>query len=186
MRAGAGLARPRTGCHHHAAIASGSRGEVICSPCEYAHVECACGRKCIRPCRQRRQAGACDTGIVQRNSVTHDDAATVSDAVAYYRTFDAHVAHDVDALSGEDVRLVVADIAPLGLAVAARLGVPSIFVGNFTWDWIYEGYAAFATEAPHVVPTIAAAYATMLVGITAATLAAVIRLGGAEQTLAIK
>ncbi len=33
---------------------------------------------------------------------------------------------------------------------------------------------------------IAAAYATMLVGITAATLAAVIRLGGAEQTLAIK
>jgi hypothetical protein len=37
-------------------------------------------------------------------------------------------------------RLVVCDIAPLGLAVARALGVPGVLVENFTWDWIYEGY----------------------------------------------
>lgn len=104
--------------------------------------------------------GPCDTGIVQRNSVTHDDAATVAGAVAFYRAFDAHVARDVEALSDLDVRLVVADIAPLGLAVARRLAVPSIFIGNFTWDWIYDGYDGLRTAAPDVLATIREAHAS--------------------------
>lgn len=37
--------------------------------------------------------------------------------------------------------LVVCDIAPMGIVVAERAGLPSILVENFTWDWIYEEYA---------------------------------------------
>lgn len=37
-------------------------------------------------------------------------------------------------------RLVVSDIAPMGIAVARKAGVPSVLVENFTWDWIYEPY----------------------------------------------
>jgi hypothetical protein len=36
--------------------------------------------------------------------------------------------------------VVVCDISPLGIAAASRLGLPSVLVENFTWDWIYEGY----------------------------------------------
>jgi hypothetical protein len=36
--------------------------------------------------------------------------------------------------------LVVCDIAPLGLAVARRLSIPSILIESFTWDWIYRAY----------------------------------------------
>jgi len=36
---------------------------------------------------------------------------------------------------------VLCDIAPLGIAVARELGIPSILVENFTWDWIYKPYA---------------------------------------------
>lgn len=39
-------------------------------------------------------------------------------------------------------RLVICDIAPLGIAVAEAMGVPSVLVENFTWDWIYEPYLA--------------------------------------------
>ena len=103
--------------------------------------------------------GVCDTGIVQRNSITHDDAATIAETDVFYRSFDARVDAEASALRADDVRVVVSDIAPLGLAVANRLGVPAIFIGNFTWDWIYEGHAGLAAAAPHVIDTIRRAHA---------------------------
>src|SRR5262245_66626631 len=36
--------------------------------------------------------GACDTGIVQRTSVQHDDEATIAEAVAFYADFDRRAA----------------------------------------------------------------------------------------------
>ena len=38
-------------------------------------------------------------------------------------------------------RLVMSDIAPMGIAVARKAGVPSVLVENFTWDWIYAPYS---------------------------------------------
>ena len=35
-------------------------------------------------------------------------------------------------------KLVVCDIAPLGIIVAKKAGIPCLLVENFTWDWIYE------------------------------------------------
>jgi hypothetical protein len=42
--------------------------------------------------------------------------------------------------------LVICDISPLGVAVARRLGIPSLLIENFTWDWIYEHYAGRAPQ----------------------------------------
>jgi len=103
--------------------------------------------------------GICDTGVVQTNSVTHDDRATIAAAAEFYGAFDARVAAEAEALRHDHVDLVVVDIAPLGLAVAAALGVPSVFIANFTWDWIYEGHEGFAAAAPVVIETIRRAHA---------------------------
>ncbi len=50
----------------------------------------------------------------------------------------------VQSLAGElrsqGDELVICDIAPLGIAVAAASGLPSVLIENFTWDWIYTGY----------------------------------------------
>jgi hypothetical protein len=50
----------------------------------------------------------------------------------------------VDGLAGTirrmNCRLVICDIAPLGIVTARRAGIPSILIENFTWDWIYNGY----------------------------------------------
>ncbi len=92
--------------------------------------------------------GICDTGLVQTNSVRQDDDATVAWARKFYGSFDARVTAEAARLAADAPSVIVCDISPLGLAVAARLGVPSIFIGNFTWDWIYEAQPAFggATE----------------------------------------
>jgi L-arabinokinase len=94
---------------------------------------------------------------VQASSVTHDDAATVREAAAFYARFDERIAEEVAALPPEDIRLIVGDIPPLAFEVADRLGVPSIAIGNFTWDWIYETQAGF-DALPWLVPRLREAY----------------------------
>ena len=55
---------------------------------------------------------------------------------------------------------MIGDAPPLACAAAAAAGIPSVVISNFTWDWIYEGYAErFDTDAPEVLPIIRDAYA---------------------------
>ena len=61
-------------------------------------------------------------------------------------------------LDAHDARLVVSDAPPLGCAAAAAAGIPSVVITNFTWDWIYEGYAAHLAGAPELLPAIRTAY----------------------------
>ena len=104
--------------------------------------------------------GACDSGIVQTSSVEYDDAASVREAIAFYSTFDRRIAEEVTAISSDQVRLIVGDIPPLAFEVAARLDVPSIAIGNFTWDWIYETHPGLVDAAAWLPGRIRRAYAT--------------------------
>lgn len=109
--------------------------------------------------------GPCDTGIVQHTSVQHDDDATVREAVEFYATFDQRVRSEVDTLGSIGPHLIVGDIPPLAFAVARRLDVPSVAIGNFTWDWIYETHPGATTAAPHLVPLLREAYRHAAVGL---------------------
>jgi hypothetical protein len=102
--------------------------------------------------------GACDTGIVQASSVSQDDAATVARAIEFYGSFDRRRDDEVRALRGDDVSLVVSDIAPIAFDVAAALNVPSVAIGNFTWDWVYETQPGFEA-ATWIVSRIRESYA---------------------------
>ena len=102
--------------------------------------------------------GPCDTGIVQASSVSHDDEATVREAIGYYEHFDEHIATESRHLEHDHVSLIVADVAPVACEVAARLGVPGVVISNFTWDWIYETHPGMSAAAPWIVPRIRRAY----------------------------
>lgn len=109
--------------------------------------------------------GPCDTGVVQIDSLRLDVAATVSAAADFYRTFQARTTAEAALLREHGARLVISDAPPLACAAAAAAGIPSIVIGNFTWDWIYGGYGeAFAAGAPQVIPTIRSAYALAAAG----------------------
>jgi hypothetical protein len=104
--------------------------------------------------------GACDTGVIQTSSVAQDDAATAREAVAFYERFDERA--DAESASLEDVAdslaLIVGDIPPLAFEVAARRRVPSVAIGNFTWDWIYETAPGFG-DAGWLIARLRQAYA---------------------------
>lgn len=99
-----------------------------------------------------------DTGVVQIDSVRLDEAATIRAAAEFYRTVDARAREEARLLTSRAVRLVVSDAPPLGCAAAAIAGIPSVVISNFTWDWIYSGYAEHLGSAPDVIPAIQRAY----------------------------
>jgi len=100
----------------------------------------------------------CDTGVVQTDSLHLDAAATIREAAAFMDGIDARAEAEAAFLRARGVSLVVGDLPPLAFEAAARAGVPAVATGNFTWDWIYEGYADELREAPGLVPAIRRAY----------------------------
>jgi L-arabinokinase len=99
-----------------------------------------------------------DTGIVQLDSLRLDAAATIRRAEEFHATFDEDAAQEAAWLRDEGATLVVGDIPPLAFAAAARAGLPSVALGNFTWDWIYEGYREYLSPEAALVPCIREAY----------------------------
>ena len=100
----------------------------------------------------------CDTGVVQSDAVTLDEADSIRRAAAFHSDLVTRAASETRALRELGAGLIVGDIPPLAFAVGASAGIPSIGLGNFTWDWIYADYPRVRL-APSLLPTIRGAYA---------------------------
>jgi L-arabinokinase len=96
----------------------------------------------------------CDTGVVQRDTLNPDIGATVAQARTFYADFDARVAREAAVLEQIRPALVIGDLPPLAFAAAALAEVPSVALGNFTWDWIYDGYDRWLDGAAWIPPLI--------------------------------
>ena len=100
----------------------------------------------------------CDTGIVQIDALTLDEADTIRRAASFHSDLVTRAASETRVLRELGAGLIVADIPPLAFAVGASAGIPSIGLGNFTWDWIYADYPRVRL-APSLLPAIRGAYA---------------------------
>jgi hypothetical protein len=101
-----------------------------------------------------------DTGLVQIDSLRFDEDETARQAARFYADFERRAEGEAAVIRELGADLVVGDVPPLAFTSAARAGVPSVAVSNFTWDWIYDIYPAFDRLAPEVLPAIRRAYAT--------------------------
>jgi hypothetical protein len=104
------------------------------------------------------QPAECDTGVVQVDSLHVDEHGTIARAREFYRNFDERVAKEAIWLRSRRAALVVGDIPPIAFAAAKRADLPAIAIGNFTWDWIYDGYAAWASPDDTFIDRIRDAY----------------------------
>lgn len=102
----------------------------------------------------------CDVGVAQIDSLRLDEAATIERATSFYASFERGAQEESAWLRGCGARLVVGDIPPLAFAAAARAGIPSIALGNFTWDWIYDGYRPWMRNGSRLVQQVREAYAS--------------------------
>lgn len=89
-------------------------------------------------CHQR----AVDVGFVQRDGLDMDATATLGACRDFQSRLPKLLEEEATFVRGEKIDLILGDIPPLGFEVAARAGVPSVAIANFTWDWIYRSYFA--------------------------------------------
>lgn len=83
----------------------------------------------------------CDVGLAQKDALTIDEPGTLAALRSFWLGWDALLAREARWLRESGARLVLGDIPPLAFAAAAAAGVPSVALGNFSWDWIYEHLA---------------------------------------------
>ena len=100
----------------------------------------------------------CDTGVVQVDALTLDEADTIRRASSFHSDLVTRAASETRALRELGAGLIVGDVPPLAFSVGASAGIPSIALSNFTWDWIYADYPRVRL-APSLLPAIRGAYA---------------------------
>jgi len=94
---------------------------------------------------------AIDVGIMQRDSLDMDLAATLDACKVLHDRIPALLKQELDFIKAHGIQLILGDIPPLAFEIAARAAIPSVAVTNFTWSWIYRGYLnAFPVFLPLV------------------------------------
>lgn len=83
-----------------------------------------------------------DVGMVQETPLRENLTET-------FRSLNDFLPYEVSTIeslsekvSRAKCRLIICDIAPMGIAVAEMSQIPSVLIENFTWDWVYENYVS--------------------------------------------
>ena len=109
------------------------------------------GPKIAPRIKLRFRRAATDVGLSQTDALVEDLEATAHALEDWWPEgptappAEHRLAPLADSVSGADG--VICDISPFGLVAAHRVGVPSLLVENFTWDWIYHGYGTGTAAA---------------------------------------
>jgi len=85
-------------------------------------------------------AGTTDIGVRQAHAAAEDWRATIQAVRDFHVTWQARVQHEVTLLQAYKVQAVLSNIAPLGLAAAQCVGIPSIAMCCLDWYEIYRGH----------------------------------------------
>ena len=99
----------------------------------------------------------CDTGVVQVDALTLDEADTIRRASTFHSDLVTRAASETRILRELGAGLIVGDIPPLAFAVGASAGIATVGLSNFTWDWVYADYPRVRL-APSLLPAIRGAY----------------------------
>ena len=75
-----------------------------------------------------------DSGVVQIDSLSLDEAETVRRAAVFQQRLPALALDEARWLRRAGASLVVGDIPPLACVAGHAAGLPAVALGNFTWD----------------------------------------------------
>jgi hypothetical protein len=102
---------------------------------------------------------ACDAGVAQKDALAIDEPTTAERCREFDAGWEARLEAEAAFLRGCRARAVLGDIPALAFAAAARAGLPSFALGNFSWDWIYRHLAAREPSLAASAARAAGAYA---------------------------
>ena len=96
----------------------------------------------------------CDIGVIQSDSLNLDPPASLKAYADFLSNRKPVIEAELQFIREINPGLIIGDIPPLAFAVAQAAGIPSLAIGNFCWDWIYEPYIESYPEYRYIIPTI--------------------------------
>lgn len=112
-----------------------------------------------RPCAVVAHQGRADFGMVMTSSTGIDVAASLSAHRAALAAREADITAEAAILSRLRPHGVLSCISPRSLDAAARLGLPAVGLGPFTWAEVVAAYADGSAEVAAVIASLRASYA---------------------------
>ncbi len=102
---------------------------------------------------------ALHVGIVEQDIFSQDLYSTLRRCSEISAAQDRIVDAELEFVRREGINVIVSDIPPLASEVGQAAGVPTIAIGNFSWDFIYEPYVQTHPDFAGLIDEIRASYA---------------------------
>jgi hypothetical protein len=87
-----------------------------------------------------------DIGLAQKSPLKADLEETLQNLNNFLPFRPSRINHLARQVSALNCDLILCDIAPVGIVVARKVGIPSVLVENFTWDWLYKQYVGLGEK----------------------------------------
>ena len=100
-----------------------------------------------------------DIGMIQHDALHFDIPASLQWMADFLSQQEALIQGEIDFIQQNDIRLIVSDMPAIACEIAWRVGLPSVVMTHFTWDWVYEHYTTDYPQYQYVVDTIREQYA---------------------------
>ncbi|TGL47282.1 glycosyl transferase [Leptospira kemamanensis] len=82
-----------------------------------------------------------DVGISQKDSLSIDLDSTKEELIRFEKTKSVLLKEETKYCKENQISLILTDSSSFPITIALEVGIPSLFIGNFTWDFIYRNYA---------------------------------------------
>lgn len=99
-----------------------------------------------------------DIGMIQQDALHFDIPASLNWMTDFLAGQEAIITRELAFIAENNIKLIVSDMPPLACEIASRVGIPSVVVTHFTWDWVYEHYLETYPQAEPIVEMLRAQY----------------------------
>lgn len=82
-----------------------------------------------------------DVGVYQDDALSLDISKTLHALQEFEENKSKLLENEWNFAKDRDFQMILSDSASLPFVLASELGIPSFFIGNFSWDFIYENYS---------------------------------------------
>ncbi|MGE8721894.1 glycosyl transferase [Leptospira terpstrae] len=82
-----------------------------------------------------------DVGVSQKNSLSIDLETTKEELQDFEKNKALLLKEEAEYCKRNNISLILTDSSSFPITIALEVGIQSIFLGNFTWDFIYRNYA---------------------------------------------
>ncbi|GBF49794.1 glycosyltransferase family 1 [Leptospira ryugenii] len=99
-----------------------------------------------------------DLGVIQKDSLSIDLKATEANLQTFEKDKHKLIQSESKYCRENSIKLIMSDVSSLPMVIAVEAEIPSIFIGNFTWDFIYRHYANQSSYFSYIADLYATEY----------------------------